>query len=82
MTNDDCGPVDDFVLYGQANHISTSIWNKVLREKLTICQSTSQLNQWTLHEYQVHLLQQWGFGMFADPKTVMQNDVCLVTALV
>ncbi|XP_063948195.1 protein MAIN-LIKE 1-like [Daucus carota subsp. sativus] len=82
MTNDDCGPVDDSVLYGQANHISTTIWNRELREKLTIRQSTSNLGQWRLNDYQVHLLQQWGFGKFVNPKSVMQNDVCLITAVV
>ena len=66
MENDDCGPVDNSVLNGQANHISTTIMNEGLREKLTIRQSTSNLGQWTLHEYQVHLLQQWGFGMFVN----------------
>ncbi|KAL1815551.1 hypothetical protein ACET3Z_018125 [Daucus carota] len=72
MANDDCGPVDDSALYGQANHISTAIWNGGFGEKLTIRQSTSNLGQWRLHEYQVHLLQQWGFGIF------VQNGVGIV----
>ena len=82
MANDYCGPVDNSVLYDQANHISTTIWNGGLREKLTIRQSTSNLGEWHLHDYQVHLLRQWGFGMFVNPKSVMQNDVSLITALV
>ena len=82
MANDYYGPVDDSVLYDQANHISTTIWNGGLREKLTIRQSTSNLGEWNLHDYQVHLLRQWGFGMFVNPKSVMQNDVSLITALV
>lgn len=82
MANDFCGPVDDSVLRNQAKHISTSIWHGIQRDKLQIRQNTSQLNQWVLTDYQVHLLQQWGFWMFANPRTVMQNDVCLITALV
>ncbi|XP_017224990.2 protein MAIN-LIKE 1-like [Daucus carota subsp. sativus] len=82
MANDFYGPVDDSVLRNQAKHISTSIWHDIQRDKLQIRQNTSQINQWVLNDYQVHLLQQWGFGMFANPRTVMQNDVCLITALV
>lgn len=82
MSDDFCGPVDPSLLVDQENHISTAIWNGVHRDSLKIRQSTSLLAQWQLEPYQVYLLQQWGFGMFANPKAVLQNDVTLITALV
>lgn len=82
MSDELCGPVDPSVLCDQDVHISTDIWNGIHRDKLQIRQSTSLLGQWRLKPYQVHLLTQWGFGIFANPRVVMKNDVSLITSLV
>ena len=79
---DFCGPVDPSLLTDQDNHISSRIWVGDHRDKLTIRQSTSLLNQWEFEPYQIHLLQRWGFGMFTNPRAIMQNDVALITSLV
>lgn len=48
-----CGHAENSVLFDQANHVSTDIWNEIDRGK------TSFLYQWKLLPAQVLLLESW-----------------------
>lgn len=77
-----CGPLDRSLLIMQDDHISTLIWDGGDREKLDVRQLTARQSDWILQQDQRHLLDYWGFGVFANPRAVPQNDISLITALV
>lgn len=77
-----CGPLDRSLLVQQDEHISTLIWEGGDREKLDVRQYTTQQGMWELQADQRALLDTWGFGVFANPHSVPQNDIALIKALV
>lgn len=77
-----CGPLDRSLLVQQDEHISTLIWEGGDREKLDVRQYTTQQGVWELQADQRALLRTWGFGVFTNPRSVPQNDITLIKALV
>lgn len=77
-----CGPLDRSLLVQQDEHISTVIWEGGDREKLDVRQYTARQGVWELQADQRALLDTWGFGVFANPYSVPQNDITLIKALV
>ncbi|KAL8131526.1 hypothetical protein AgCh_007452 [Apium graveolens] len=64
------------------DHISTAIWAGGVRDKLDIRQYTTNHQQWILSGPQRELLSQWGFSAFMNNRSVPQNNIRLITALV
>ena len=77
-----CGPIDRSLLFMQEDHISTSIWEGDDRLRFDVRQYTTCMDKWVLDDEQRHLLDSWGFGVFAHPQVVRQNDIALIRALV
>ncbi|XP_063943066.1 protein MAIN-LIKE 1-like [Daucus carota subsp. sativus] len=70
-----CGPIDRSLLFMQEDHISTSIWEGDDRLRFDVRQYTTCMDKWVLDDEQRHLLDSWGFGVFAHPQVVRQNDI-------
>lgn len=77
-----CGPLDRSLLTMQDDHISSHIWQGGEREKLDVYQLTANLDDWVFDDTQVSLLSDWGFRAFTNPRSIPQNDIRLITALV
>ena len=78
----ECGPIVGSLLTMQDDHISTAIWAGGVRDKLDVRQYTANHQQWILSDPQRELLSQWGFSAFTNNRSVPQNDIHLITALV
>ncbi|KAL1818871.1 hypothetical protein ACET3Z_013740 [Daucus carota] len=63
-----CGPIDRSLLFMQEDHISTSIWEGDDRLRFDVRQYTTCMDKWVLDDEQRHLLDSWGFGVFAHPQ--------------
>ena len=77
-----CGPIDRSLMFMQEDHISTTILVGGDRRMFDVRQYTTCVDEWVLDDQQRHLLHSWGFGVFADPRVVSQNDIALIRSLV
>ena len=77
-----CGPIDRSLMFMQEDHISTTILVGGDRRMFDVRQYTTCVDEWVLDDQQRHLLHSWGFGVFADPRVVRQNDIALIRSLV
>ncbi|RZB44556.1 Protein MAIN-LIKE 2 [Glycine soja] len=60
--NEDPGPIDNYVLYDQDNHVSSAVWVGLERGVLRCHEHTSMLDQWKLTPKQIKLVEKAGFG--------------------
>ncbi|XP_008229377.1 PREDICTED: serine/threonine-protein phosphatase 7 long form homolog [Prunus mume] len=75
------GPIDGSVLYDQEKHVSSAVWDGQERGALRCHEHTSKLDQWTLTEKQIELVDQAGFGYLRlIPAISLDNP--LISALV
>ncbi|XP_048434401.1 protein MAIN-LIKE 2 isoform X2 [Pyrus x bretschneideri] len=75
------GPIDGSVLYDQDKHVSSAVWDGQERGALRCHEHTSKLDQWTLTEKQVELVEKAGFGYLRwIPAISLDNP--LISALV
>ncbi|KAK2984523.1 hypothetical protein RJ640_025020 [Escallonia rubra] len=76
------GPEDPSVLYDQANHISTLIWDGGERELLNTVEVSREFTLWKLNTAQKRILRGIGFGIFTHGQIFQQLDRALIGALV
>ncbi|KAL1818398.1 hypothetical protein ACET3Z_013268 [Daucus carota] len=76
------GPVSGAVIVDNSYHVSSDVWNGVERGPLECMSSNRSLRHWVLSDAQREILHMVGFGVFANPGIVLQNDTRLVSALV
>ncbi|XP_050380093.1 protein MAIN-LIKE 2 [Argentina anserina] len=75
------GPIDGSVLYDQEKHVSSAVWDGQERGALRCHEHTSKLDQWTLTETQLELVEKAGFGYLRlIPAISLDNP--LISALV
>lgn len=75
------GPIDGSVLYDQEKHVSSAVWDGQERGALRCHEHTSKLDQWTLTEKQMELVEKAGFGYLRlIPAISLDNP--LISALV
>ena len=76
-------PVDNTLLWDQANLISAFVWNSPhFSRSLRTDESGRSLDIWVLTDIQKNLLQEWDFGVFANTNICTQLDASLVEVLV
>ncbi|KAM1059837.1 protein MAIN-LIKE 2-like isoform X1 [Malus sylvestris] len=75
------GPIDGSVLYDQDKHVSSAVWDGQERGGLRCHEHTSMLDQWTLTEKQVELVEKAGFG-YLRLIPAISLDNALISALV
>ncbi|KAK2992643.1 hypothetical protein RJ640_023953 [Escallonia rubra] len=76
------GPEDSSVLYDQASHISTLIWDGGERALVNTVEVSDNFNAWKLNRTQKRLLRGIGFGIFTHGQIFQQLDRHLIGALV
>ncbi|KAG5036408.1 Protein MAIN-LIKE 2 [Glycine max] len=79
--NEDPGPIDNYVLYDQDNHVSSAVWDGHERGVLRCHEHTSMLDQWKLTPKQIKLVEKAGFGHLRL-LPAMSLDNALIAALV
>ncbi|CAI8583133.1 unnamed protein product [Vicia faba] len=79
--NEDPGPIDNYVLYDQDNHVSSAVWDGQERGVLRCHEHTSMLDQWKLTPKQIKLVEKAGFG-YLRLLPAMNLDNALIAALV
>ncbi|XP_027908580.1 protein MAIN-LIKE 2-like [Vigna unguiculata] len=78
---EDPGPIDNYVLYDQDNHVSSAVWDGHERGVLRCHEHTSMLDQWKLTPKQITLVEKAGFG-YLRLLPAMSLDNALIAALV
>ncbi|KAL1823710.1 hypothetical protein ACET3Z_010488 [Daucus carota] len=76
------GPVSQTVILDKTYHVSSDVWDAVDRGPLECICGNRSMRRWFLSDAQKKILHAIGFGVFANPGVILQNDVRLVTALV
>ncbi|GMY34611.1 protein MAIN-LIKE 2-like [Fagus crenata] len=77
----DPGPIDNFVLYDQDNHVSSAVWDGQERGVLRCHEHTSLLDQWKLTPKQIELVEKAGFH-YLRMIPAINFDSALIAALV
>ena len=76
------GPVSQEVILDNSYHVSADVWDGVDRGPLECICGNRSMRSWFLSDAQKEILHAIGFGVFANPKLILQTDARLVTALV
>ncbi|XP_074337281.1 protein FAR1-RELATED SEQUENCE 5-like [Apium graveolens] len=76
------GPVSQDIIFDNSYHVSLDVWEGHERSPLECYCGNRNMRMWVLSDAQKDLLHSIGFGVFANPGVVLQNDVRLVTTLV
>ena len=76
------GPVSNAIIFDNSYHVSEEVWDGRDRGPLECFCGNRNMRLWVLSNAQKRLLHRIGFGVFANPTIVLQNDARLVTALV
>ncbi|KAL1818497.1 hypothetical protein ACET3Z_013366 [Daucus carota] len=76
------GPVSQAVILDNSYHVNSEVWDGVERGPLECNCGNRGMRSWILSNAQKDILHSIGFGVFANPGGVLQNDARLVTALV
>ena len=76
------GPVSQAVILDNSYHVNSEVWDGVERGPLECNCGNRGMRSWILSNAQKDILHSIGFGVFANPGVVLQNDARLVTTLV
>lgn len=76
------GPFSHTVIFDNEYHVSEDVWEGNDRGTLQCFCGSRLMRTWKLLDAQKEILQKIGFGVFANPDVVLQNDTALITALV
>ncbi|WOH04457.1 hypothetical protein DCAR_0623866 [Daucus carota subsp. sativus] len=76
------GPVSQEVILDNSYHVSDAVWAGVDRGPLECFCGNRSMRSWFLSDAQKEILHAIGFGVFANPRLILQTDARLVSALV
>ena len=76
------GSISQGVILDNSYHVSADVWDGVHRGPLKCIYDNRSMRNWFLSDAQKEILHAIGFGVFANPGVILQNDARLVTALV
>nr|XP_017250727.1 PREDICTED: serine/threonine-protein phosphatase 7 long form homolog [Daucus carota subsp. sativus] len=76
------GPLSQEVILDNSYHVSAAVWAGVDRGPLECFCGNRSMRSWFLSDAQKEILHAIGFGVFANPRLILQTDARLVSALV
>ena len=76
------GHVSQVVIVDNSYPVSSEVWNGVERGPMECICGNRSMRSWVLSDAQKEILHLVGFGVFCNPRVVVQNDVRLVSAFV